>query len=515
VNWRSLSRAALTALLIGSAGLFVTGSAQDSGTTIVARLQYARAGGIYDPAYWRYTSDWFVYPNVFNWLVRWVPGSAGRELEPDLAESWEVSEDGRTYTFHLRQGVQFHGGYGELTADDVVFSLQRQMDDPEASFASDLANVTELTAVDDHTVRLTLAEPDASFLATVIAYRPGLIVSRTAVEERGEAFATQPIGTGPFEFVELTEAGDVVLTAFDDYFRGRPEVDTLIFRHIGEESVALQALRADEFQIIQTRGNPEVAAALAEDPEIETSRTVMTDSVRHIAFSPNFEPTQDVLVRQALAHAIDKELIDQALVGMELPTDVVYADDAIDGAPTYPYDPERARELLAEAGYPDGFPVTIMFQNRVPESILAEIVAACWQDVGLQVTLEGMEATAAFDRRNSFDFDVTVTSVGRPGDPNLLFTDLFHSSSEPPGGSNYFGYDGVDDLIEQARGVSDAATRAELYHQAHAQIMADLPIIPLSLQTFVGAWRDPVESLVFGANNNFWGETIRLTGGDE
>lgn len=128
----------------------------------------------------------------------------------------------------------------------------------------------------------------------------------------------------------------------------------------------------------------------------------------------------------------------------------------------------------------------------------------------MQVTLEGMEATAAFDRRNSFNFEVTVASVGRPGDPNLLFTDLFHSSAVPPGGSNYFGYAGVDAILEEARSISDPDRRAQLYHEAHVQIMEDVPLIPLSLQTFIGAWRAPVASVVFGTNNNFWGETIQL-----
>src|SRR5690606_27435820 len=132
--------ASLALLLLGFQA-FAQDGAADPRPDIKARLQFATPGGIYDPAYWRYTSDWFVYPNIFNWLVRWVPGSGGYQLEPDLAESYEVSADGTVYTFHLRSGVQFHGGYGEVTADDVVFSYQRQMDDESSSFFSDLEPV--------------------------------------------------------------------------------------------------------------------------------------------------------------------------------------------------------------------------------------------------------------------------------------------------------------------------------------------------------------------------------------
>lgn len=506
--------ASLALLLLGFQA-FAQDGAADPRPDIKARLQFATPGGIYDPAYWRYTSDWFVYPNIFNWLVRWVPGSGGYQLEPDLAESYEVSADGTVYTFHLRSGVQFHGGYGEVTADDVVFSYQRQMDDESSSFFSDLEPVVSIEALDERTVQLTLEAPNAAFLSTVVAYRPGFVVSRAAVEERGEGFAQNPIGTGPFEFVALTDASEVQLRAFDDYFRGPPEVATLTFAHIGEEQVAVAAIKSDEFQIIWTRGNPEAAAALGADPEIQAETIIRPDSVRHIAMSPNFEPTQDVLVRRALAHAVNRDLIAQALPGLEVPADAVYA--AGEGeVTTYDYDPELARELLAEAGYPDGFPVTIMFQTRAPEDILAEIVRSAWEEIGLDVTLEGMEATAAFDRRNSFDFDVTITSVGRPADPDLLFSDLFLSGSVPPGGSNYFQYEAIDDLILAGQRESDPAARAEIYDRAHARVMEDLPIIPLSYQAFTAAWREPVLGMAHGQNNNFWGETIDIEGiGDQ
>lgn len=503
-------------LLIGLILVLLTplGTSQEGVDTrpdIRARLQFATPGGIYDPAYWRYTSDWFVYPNIYNWLVRWVPGSGGYRLEPDLAESWDVSDDGTVYTFHLREGVQFHGGYGELTADDVVFSYQRQIDDETASFHSNLESVVSIEALDRYTVRLELAGPDAAFLATTVAYRPGIIVSRAAVEELGEGFSLAPIGTGPYEFVALTPANEVVLRAFDDYYRGAPEVATLTFAHIGEEQVAVAAIQSNEFQIIWTRGNPEAAAALEADPAIQTETILRPDSVRHVAMSPTFVPTQDVRVRQALSHAINREFISQALPGLEVPADKVYAAGEGEVA-TYPYDPERARELLAEAGYPNGFAVTIMFQTRSPEDILAEIVRTSWEEIGLSVSLQGMEATAAFDRRNAFDFDVTILSVGRPADPDLLFSDLFSSASVPPGGSNYFQYSAIDDLILAGQRESDLATRAQIYDQAHARVMDDLPIIPLSYQAFTAAWRAPVLGMAHGLNNNFWGETIDIEG---
>ncbi len=504
----------LTAALI-STGMTVgpTAAQGDPRPDLRIRLQFARPGGIFDPARWQYTSDWFVYPSLFNWLVRWKPGTAGSELESDLAERWTTSPDGRVYTFALRRGVQFHKGFGELTAEDVVFSFQRQMTDQKMSFYEDLQQIAQIEAVDRYTVRIRLKEPNAAFLSTVISYRPGLIVSKRAVAQLGEDFAKTPVGTGPFVFERLTGGREVVVTANDAYFRGRPAVKRIAFEHIPDEVVAATALIKGEFQVIWTRGNPEAVQLLQHSPGIKTQRVFVYDSVRHVAMSPQFKPTQDVRVRQALSYAINRQQIAAALPGLELPTDIMRSNKLFGGSldvPRYPYSVEKARRLLAEGGYPNGFRVRIMFQTRSPEDILANIVQSSWRAVGIDASLEPAEPTAAFDRRNRFDFEVTVASVGRPADPDLFFSDLFLSTSRPPGGSNYFGYKGVDDLILAARREQDRAKRQKIYDQLHRKLMIDLPIIPLSLQAFVAAWREPVVDLINGTNNNFLSDTIKV-----
>src|SRR5690606_27886433 len=339
---------AFVLLISGLAAPSVALAQEESRPELTVRLHFGRPGGIFDPAYWQYTPDWFVYPNIFNGLVRWVPGTGGSQLEPDLAESWEVSEDGTVYTFHLREGIQFHRDYGELTSEDVVFTFDRQLQDETASFNSQLADIVDVSAPDRYTVQITLAQPSASFLATIVAYRPGLVVSKRAIEELGEDFNTSPIGTGAFVFEERTASDEIVLVSNDGYFRGPPEVAKLTFAHIGEEQVAVAALQRDEFQIIWTRGNPEAITALQADPEISVEVNTVPSSVRHIAFSPNFEPTRDPEVRRALAYALDKTLIEQALPNLEVPAHVVYFDDPGE-VPTYDYDPELAREMLAAA----------------------------------------------------------------------------------------------------------------------------------------------------------------------
>ncbi|HEX7041552.1 MAG TPA: ABC transporter substrate-binding protein [Trueperaceae bacterium] len=481
------------------------------------RLQFARPGGIYDPAYWRYTSDGWVYPALFNQLVRKVPGTGG-DLEPDLAESWEVSADGTTYTFHLRGGVQFQRGYGELTADDVVFSIQRQIDDPEATFHSIYSNVSRIEAVDDHTVRIVLAEAQPSFLLAVLTNPngAGFVVSRRAVEELGlDEFARHPVGTGPYVLEEVTPTDEVVLTSHDDYFGGMPSARSITFVHVAEEAVAAAALERGELQAIYTRGNPEVAQELLSSPDVQAQTVVEYYNIMHIAFSPNFAPVQDVRVRQALAYALDKSAIALLLPGLDQPADVMRPSQlpgGTDDVPTYGYDPDRARSLLREAGEGD-LAFTLMFQTREPEATIAQWLADSWEAVGVSVTLEGTEATTAHDMRTSGDFEVTFSATSRAGDPDYFFTDVLHSSSTGGAGSNFSGYSAADDLIEEARYELDPQRRQELYEQVQRQVMEDLPVIPLLYRAYVAAWREPIESLVPDSTIQFWPDTIEVVSG--
>lgn len=477
------------------------------------RLQFARAGGVYDPARWKYTSDWFIYPNVFNWLVRWTPGPDPKELEPDLAEKWTVSPDGFVYTFNLKKGVQFHEGYGELTADDVVFSFQRQLDDPNMVFHEALSPIKSIEALDKYTLRITLKARDGSFMWTVISYRPGLIVSKKAVQQLGAAFAKKPVGTGPFEFVELTPQGQVILKAFDRYFRGRPAVRQLTFVHVAEENTTVEALRRGDLHIIWTRGNPEAIKVLRADSKVKTVRVIEYYNLFQVQFSPKFKPAQDARVRRALASVIDRRVIAQALPGLDEMAEVMRPPQLFGGTnevPTYPFDQNKARQLLTEAGYANGFPLTLMVQNREPETTVAQILVSQWKVAGINVRLEVLDPTAAFDRRAKGDFDVTISATARPGDPHLFFWDVFNSEAAPPHGSNFFHYKDADALIDAGRLTIDEARRVQIYKALQRKLMTDLPIIPLFYRAYVLAMIPPVRDMTPGAFSMFWGETIQV-----
>ena len=502
---------ALAAFLLGVGALGPALGQQDLRPAFRVRLQFARAGGIFDPAKWQYTSDWFVYPNVFNWLLRWNPGPDPKELQPDLAEKYAMSSDGLTFTFTLRKGVQFHKGFGELTADDVVFSYQRQMDDPKLSFYEAMSNIKSVEALDKYTVRITLKERDGSFLWTIVSYRPGIIVSKKAVQQLGDGFARAPVSTGPFEFVSLTPQGEVIVRAHDAYFRGKPSVKQITFVHIGDENTAAAALRRGDVQVIWTRGNPDVVKLLREDPKIHTVRVIEYYNLFQTQFSPRFKPGQDVRVRRALAHAIDRRVIAKALPGLDEMADVLRPPQLFGGTndvPTYPFDVNKARALLREAGFPNGFPAVLMVQNREPETTVGEILVSQWKAAGLDVKIDVLDATAAFDRRRKGDFDITISATARPGDPHLFFWDVFHSDAVPPQGSNFFGYRDADALIDAGRITVDEARRVQIYKALQRKLMTDLPIIPLFYRHYELAMTAQVKSMQPGAFSMFWGETI-------
>ena len=177
----------------------------------------------------------------------------------------------------------------------------------------------------------------------------------------------------------------------------------------------------------------------------------------------------------------------------------------------YPYNPDKARALLHEAGYPNGFHVSLMDQTRSPEDILANIVQSDWRAVGIDVVLDPTEPVRAFDRRDKLDFEATVVSQGRPADPDLSFSALFYSKIRGSADSgDYINYTAVDKLIEAGRIEQSREKRQQIYDALMKKVQTDLPIIPLSFQAFVAAWRAPVLTMIDGVNNNFLSDTIQI-----
>jgi len=461
-----------------------------------------------DPAYLTTVHDQYVATNVYNQLVKFVP--EGSEIVPDLAESWETSEDGLTWTFKLRQGVQWHHGYGELTSSDVKFSLERIMDpannSPNRSY---LSAVESVEAPDPYTVVIKLKQPSAGLLGN-LAYRAGWVVSEKAVSERGEDFALNPVGSGPFEFTSWQPGAEVVLTAFDAYFGGRAKIDEVVFIPIADEKVAVLALEAGNLDLAYIRDG-EALEQLRSNPDLEVRSKPATRTLSLIMNSTR-PPFDNTAVRKAVAHAIDKNQLVAAMGGLGVvaeaaipPMYLGYTEDVV----TYPYDPEKSKQLPQEAGVTTPIEIDFLYTQLSPWPQLVPVIKAFLDNVGFKVNLVGMEHGAWTAERAKGEYVMTVSPLTRPPDAEFVLNYAYHSSQVPPG-FNMSYYSGSDALIEQASKEVDVAKRVELYKQILRQISEAATSLPLIYPTSDVAHYKYVKGHPIAINNDFHAYPITI-----
>lgn len=468
------------ALILSMGVAAVPASAQDLNMAVAAQ-----SAGQLDPHVSTKTEDMVVFQMMFNGLVRFAPGSMSADtIEPDLAESWTRSDDGTVWTFTLRRGVQFHGGYGELTAADVVYSLNRAADPNRSSFSSDYAAFERVEAIDDYTVRITLSRPIPSLLGVVANYHGGMIVSAAAAEAMGENFMQNPIGTGPFAFAELVQGQYLRLVANPDYFRGAPHLDSVTVRYIGSGSARDLALESGELDLI---------AGTREDRWVNSmrSRGVAVDifgpgELRTLHLNMGMEPFNDIRVRQAVAYAINRaELVafvgDAVAVDNPAPVPLGYLGRAGDiEAPEY--NPDRARELLAEAGFPDGFTTTVMITENAALNPIMQVIQAQLAQVGINVELNVMEHSAWHAAIREDSSAMVLYGAARFPVADTYLTQFYHSASivqTPTAVTNFSHCDVADDDIAAARSEPDPARQLELWAAAQHEIVDAVCAIPL------------------------------------
>jgi peptide/nickel transport system substrate-binding protein len=424
------------------------------------------------------------------------------EVEPGLAESWDISDDGLVYTLHLRQGIKFHDGT-DFNAEAVKFNLERQIDPnhpyhdtgefPYAEFTWGMVDSVEV--VDDSTVNITLKEIFAPFL-NHLAMHPAAMVSPAAVEKYGADFSSHPVGTGPFKFVSWSPGVEVVLEKNPDYWRGAPHVDKVIYRPIIEDQSRLTELEAGGVNFI-VNVPPDDLARLKEDSRF----SVVEQPGMHtwwVAFNQSKAPFNDTRVRQAMNYAVNKKaIVDNLLKGTgtlainPLPPVVwSYTDDI----QRYDYNPEKAKELLAEAGYPDGFSCSFW----VPESgsgmqqpvAMGTAIQADLKAVGIDCQIQTFEWGTYLDKvivpPDKAEFDLFEMSwIGDNGDPDNHLYILLSGEQWPPAGYNmgFYKNDQVDAILQEARTTLDRARRTELYQQAQKLIAEDPPWIIIDHET--------------------------------
>ncbi|WP_129336352.1 ABC transporter substrate-binding protein [Cellulomonas endophytica] len=435
------------------------------------------------------TSSYFsfeVLENVFDTLVE---PDENLEMQPALAESWETSEDGLTWTFTLREGVTFHDG-SEFTAEDVVYSYDRIVDE-ELSNAWKFGSVTDVVATDDSTVTITVSAPTPNLLSSLGGFK-GLAIVEQANVESGD-ITTKPVGTGPFELTDYTPGDSIDLVANPDYWGGAPEIGGIHYTFVSEGSTAIAALQNDE--IDWTDSIPAQQLESLEGAEgVEVGVTPSND-YWYLALNEAKEPWGTVEARQAIAYAIDRESILQAVSygtaqenQLAIPEDSVWYTDYS----TYSYDEARARDLLAQAGVTGPVTMDFLATSDYPETVTAaQIIASNLEPLGITVNIRTVDFATWLDEQNSGNFDLLMMGWLGNIDPD----DFYYSQHHSQGGSNAQGYANpeVDRLLDAARTETDEAARKDLYAQAATTIADEASYIYLYNPSVIQAWSTDLE----------------------
>lgn len=466
--------------------------------------------GGFDPAKIFQIENQSVAGHVFNGLLRYV--EATNEIIPDLATDFSISDDGLTYTFNLRQGVQFHAGYGELKASDVVFHYERLMNPDTASrYAAQVKNIAAVEADGDYTVVFTLASPNANFVHTVSAFNQGWIVSEAAVRERGDDFNLNPVGTGPFEIGTYIPGESISLIAFEDYFGGRAYLDSVEFVVIPDETTAEVALVNGEIDAIFGLSSPDVVDRLRTAADVTVHQRTAS-FVNNLVLNISMPPLDDVRVRQAIAHGINRKAIqDDYFRGLRGSADSWLTEafqEYTDDLEKYPYDPDRARALLEEAGAV-GFTFEITGPALVPYSEQVVFVKNDLDAIGINTVLNIVERADYGALRASGNIMASVTSVTGPPNPENPLVTLFASASAPPG-MNHGAYSAVDEQLDAARQIADPTARAAAYADIQRAVSRDIPAIPMYSYQLVTATRGGVEGYTQNSYYTFFAYPISL-----
>lgn len=408
------------------------------------------------------------------------------EIHPMLATSWESLDD-LTWVFTLRQGVVFHDGTS-FSADAVVKTFERLLDpDSGMTRRAEFEMVSSVEALDEYSVQFNLSHPSA-ILLNELAYAGGGIISPLAIERYGKDIAIHPVGTGPFMLKDLVGGERITLEAFHDYWGGLPALGEISFIPVTEDATRILMLQTGQADVVAN-----VPASMIPMVENSTSTEVVTSDttrVMHIGMNVSKAPFDDVAVRHALNYAVDKEAIVRSVLNSLgtiansylAPTTWGYFDTG-----GYPYDPDKARQLLAEAGYPDGFEAKLWVPagRYFAGQQVAEAVQGYLSEVGVDVQLESVEWGAFTDRiltpldaGNTTDMYLLGWEAST-GEPSVVSLWALSSTMFPPNGWNamFYGNERYEELIQRGSRTTDMAERRAIYKEAQQIVVQDAPWI--------------------------------------
>ena len=458
-----------------------------------------------DPAIGYDWQNWSMIKSLFDGLMDYVPGTT--ELRPGLAESYEISEDGQTFTFKLRSGVKFHNGR-EMTAEDVKFSLDRvtapatqspgagffgMIDGYDAVAAGEADSLSGVTVVDPTTVEIKLSRPDATFLH-VMALNFASVVPEEAVAEHGADFGKNPVGTGAFKLGEWALGQRVVFTRNEDYWRdGLPYLDQITFEIGQEPIVALLRLQSGEVDIPGDGIPPAKFQEVMADPE-QKARVVEGGQLQtgYITMNVEIPPFDQKGVREAVNMAINKDRVVQMInnralpANQPLPPSMPGYDESYEG---YAYDVDAAKAKLAEAGFPDGFDTELFVMNTDPNPRIAQAIQQDLSQIGIRAEIQSLAQANVIAAGGEKDAAPMIWSGGMAWiadfpDPSNFYGPILGCAGAVPGGWNWSWYcnEELDKRAAEADSIVDPARqeeRSQMWSKIYTDIMADAPWVPV------------------------------------
>ena len=448
-----------TALATGALAIVTAFSAQAARTDIIVGMQLEPPN--LDPTGGAAAAiDEVVYANVFEGLTRY---RADGSIAPALAESWDISDDGLVYTFHLHAGVKFHDGT-DMNADDVKFSLDRaRAEDSTNAQKALFAGIASVDVVDPLTVKITLSQPNGGFI-TNMAWGDAVIVAPESIADA----ATHPVGTGPFMFGDWVQGDHIDIVKNPNYWGTPVALDKATFKFISDPTAAFAAMMAGDIDAFPGYPAPETLPQFEADPRF----TVIggnTEGETILSTNNKMPPLDNVKVREAIAHAINRqEIIDGAMFGYGTPIGTHFAPhhpDYVDLTGMSNYDPDLSKKLLAEAGFPDGFKTTLKLPPPSYARRGGEIIAAQLRAVGIETEISNLEWAQWLEQVfKGKDYGLTIVSHTEPMDIGIYARPDY-----------YFQYDNpaFQQLMTDLNTATDPAKRSAILKEAQEIIAGD------------------------------------------
>lgn len=437
-----------------------------------------------DPMFAYWEAPWLHF--IYNGLLRMKPGDEGLDkLESDLATEYSLSDDHTVYTFKLRKGVKFHRGYGECTIEDLLFTFDRLKNDPQSTRKKEYENIDKLEATDDYTLRVHLKKPNYYYIRTLMAYISSYVVSKKAILDLGEKFKYSPVGTGPFWVKEYKSKDRVVFRRHEEYFRGQPIIKQIDWLFMPNLSSRMMAMESGAIHMARAVRSGDLVKRLRSKGVICDGYPGQGGWVHLNLFDDIFK---DARVRQALFYATDRKAIAEYYGPVAIPL-WGYIPPNFEGAKEYPnrylYNPEKAKQLLKEAGYPNGFTFSTDSTQDSMRGDVIEILQNQWKKVGVNMKLNVLEHAAYLHKVRKGAMPVMAQPGIKPDIDSFLSTYFYGPScyKEPTALLNLscFGkaIPGADDLIEEARVTFDREKRVALYAKIQDKLMEAVPAIPV------------------------------------